>query len=334
MKAVVNQEAIADSRNAESFADLSVSIGGVAFKNPVMPASGCFGPELADLIPLSTLGAVVTKTVFAERRAGNPAHRLTETRFGMLNSVGIPSPGSRAFIDGPLRAYQAAGTTLIVSIGGLFTDEYYEMAEALAGEEVDAFEVNVSCPNLEHGGLAIGTSPELLFELVENISQRTDRPLFVKLTPSVSEIGPVARAAEDAGAAAVIVANSFPGLAIDLRTRTSVLGNGAGGYTGPAVKPMALKLVHDAATAVGIPVIGCGGISSAEDVAEFLIAGATATQIGTATFTRPTAMSEVIDDLAPLLTRLGVSRATDLIGTLDAAERLATNGTEDDGRAR
>ncbi len=317
MRTASDQEAIADSRGAESFIDLSVTVGGVTFKNPVMPASGCFGPELGDLLPLSELGAVVTKTVFAERRAGNPAHRLTETRFGMLNSVGIPSPGSRAFIDGPLRAYQSAGTNLIVSIGGLFTDEYYLIAEALAGEELDAFEVNVSCPNLEHGGLAIGTSPELLFEVVENIRRRTDRPLFVKLTPSVSEIGPVARAAEDAGAAAVIVANSFPGLAIDLRSRASVLGNGAGGYTGPAVKPMALKLVHDAAAAVSIPVIGCGGITSAEDVAEFLIAGATATQIGTATFTRPRAMIDAIDDLAALLPGLGANRVTDLIGTLD-----------------
>lgn len=298
--------------------DLSVQLGEVSLANPVMPASGCFGPELAPLLPVQALGAVVTKTVFAVARSGNPAHRLTDTAYGMLNSVGIPSPGSEGFRDGVLREYQAAGTNVVVSIGGLFTQEYFEVARELCAEDVAAFEVNVSCPNLEHGGLAIGTSPERVAEVVEGIREITDKPLFVKLTPTVSEIGPIARAAEEAGATAVTVSNSFAGLAIDLRTRRSVLGNGAGGYTGPAVKPLALKLVRDAAKAVTIPVIGCGGITTADDVAEFMIAGATAVQVGTATFTRPTAMQEIIEDLPLVCRRLNVERITDLIGTLDA----------------
>lgn len=297
--------------------DLSVAVGELSLANPVMPASGCFGPELAPLLRLDQLGAVVTKTVFSVERAGNPAHRLTETAFGMLNSVGIPSPGSEGFRNGLLREYQASGTHVVVSIGGLFTQEYYTIAEELGNEDVAAFEVNVSCPNLEHGGLAIGTSPQRVAEVVQGIRKFTTRPLFVKLTPTVSSIGEIAKAAEDAGATAVTVSNSFSGLAVNIHKRASVLGSGAGGYTGPAVKPLALKLVRDAAQAVNIPVIGCGGITTAEDVAEFMIAGATAVQVGTATFTRPTAMSEIIADLEPLCHRLNVSKISDLIGTLD-----------------
>ncbi|MHB1171209.1 MAG: dihydroorotate dehydrogenase [Lacisediminihabitans sp.] len=298
-------------------ADLSVTVGGLRLSNPVMPASGCFGPELAPLLPIRELGAVVTKTVFAERRAGNPAHRLTETPYGMLNSVGIPSPGSVGFRGGLLREYQAMGVPVIVSIGGLFTNEYFHVAEDLADEDIAAFEVNVSCPNLEHGGLAIGTSPELVAEVVAGIRTLVNRPLFVKLTPSVTSIADIAQAAQDAGAAALTVCNSFSGLAINIDDRTNALGNGAGGYTGPAVKPLALRLVRDAVEAVRIPVIGCGGISSARDVAEFLIAGASAVQVGTATFTRPYTMAQIINDLTPLCQQLGVERITDLVGTLD-----------------
>ncbi|GAB3261504.1 beta/alpha barrel domain-containing protein [Arthrobacter pigmenti] len=310
-------EPTTEREDVSSRVDLAVALGEVSMANPVMPASGCFGPELAHLLPLEQLGAVVTKTVFAVERAGNPAHRLTETAFGMLNSVGIPSPGSERFRNGLLRQYQAGSGNVVVSVGGLFTQEYYTIAEDLADEDIAALEVNVSCPNLEHGGLAIGTSPQGVADVVQGIRGITDLPLFVKLTPTVSSIGEIAKAAEDAGATAVTVSNSFSGLAVNIYDRASALGSGAGGYTGPAVKPLALKLVHDAAQAVDIPVIGCGGISTAEDVIEFLIAGATAVQIGTATFTRPTAMSEIIADLEPLCHRLNVSKISELIGTLD-----------------
>lgn len=298
---------------------LGVSVGTLHLNNPVMPASGCFGPELAPLLSVPDLGAVVTKTVFAERRAGNPAHRLTETAYGMLNSVGIPSPGSIGFRDGLLRQYQEFGVPVIVSIGGLFTKEYFRVAEDLQDEDIAAFEINVSCPNLEEGGLAMGTSPRLVAEVVAGIYQRVNRPLIVKLTPSVTSIADIALAAQDAGAAAVTVCNSFSGLAINIDDRSNALGNGAGGYTGPALKPLALRLVRDAAQAVQIPVIGCGGISSARDVAEFLIAGASAIQVGTATFTRPHTMAQIIADLGPLCQQMGVERIADLIGTLDAS---------------
>jgi len=301
--------------------DLSVTVGGIRLANPVMPASGCFGPELASLLPLDELGAVVTKTVFAVQRAGNPAHRLTETPYGMLNSVGIPSPGSVGFRDGLLRDYQAMGAPVIVSIGGLFVDEYFCVAEELADEDIAAFEINVSCPNLEHGGLAIGADRHVVAEVVAGIRSRVNTPLFVKLSPSVTSIADIARSAEDAGAAAVTVCNSFTGLGINIRDRTAVLGSGAGGYTGPAIKPLALRLVHESAQAVEIPVIGCGGIASAEDVAEFLIAGATAVQVGTATFTRPHAMAQIIDDLTPLCNTLGVEHISELIGSLDSPFR-------------
>lgn len=299
--------------------DLSVQLGGLRLANPVMPASGCFGPELAPLLDVAGLGAVVSKTLFAARRSGNPSHRLTETSFGMLNSVGIPSPGIEGFRDGLLRDYQAAGPPVVVSIGGLFVEEYWHVAEGLAGERIDAFEVNVSCPNLEHGGLAIGTSPALIDKVVRGVRERVTQPVFVKLTPTVIAIDEVARAAQAAGADAVTVCNSFPALAVDAVTRRSVLGSGGGGLTGPAVKPLALRLVRDAAAAVDIPVIGCGGITSALDVAEFMVAGATAVQVGSATFTRPDAMAEIIADLVPLCRRFGIDRLSDLTATLDAS---------------
>jgi dihydroorotate dehydrogenase (NAD+) catalytic subunit len=298
--------------------DLAVRIGPLTLANPVMPASGCFGPELAPMLDLGSLGALVTKTVFAVRRAGNRADRVTETSHGMLNSVGIPSPGSDGFRRGLLRRYRSFGAPVIVSIGGLFVDEYWTVAEDLAGEDVAGYEVNVSCPNLEHGGLAIGTSPEMVARVVSGVVNRAPHPVIVKLTPTVTSIEEVALAAQEAGAAAVTVSNSFSGLAIDIHARSSVLGNGGGGLTGPAVKPLALRLVRDAAKAVTIPVIGCGGITTASDVAEFLIAGATAVQVGTATFTRPSAMAEILADLPELCRMLEVSRIAELTGTLDS----------------
>lgn len=297
--------------------DLRVRIGELELQNPVMPASGCFGPELGGLIPLERLGAVVTKTVFHEVRSGNPAHRLGETRLGALNSVGIPSPGGAGFRDGLLREYQASGTRVIVSIGGLAKHEYDDIAADLADERIDAFELNLSCPNLEHPGPPIGTSAAETFETVQRVRGIVDAPILAKLSPSVPEIAPIALAAQEAGADAIVVANSFTGLGIDLGTRRSALGVGSGGYTGPAIKPIAVRLVRDAAAVVDIPVIGCGGAATAHDVAEFMVAGATAVQIGTATFGRPAAMIDAIDDLPELCLELGVSSVVDLIGSLE-----------------
>ncbi len=296
--------------------NLGVAIGDLRLANPVMPASGCFGPELAPMIPLDRLGAVVTKTVFARLRSGNPSHRLTETPYGMINAVGIPSHGTAYFVEKILPGYTASGVPVVVSVGGLAVSEYGTVVDELGDSAYDALEVNVSCPNLEHGGLEIGADPRSVHEVTSLVVARTDKPVLVKLTPNVARIDDIARAAEDAGAAGITVANTFVGLAVDLRRRRPVLGNTTGGVSGPAIKPIALRLVWQAAHAVSIPVIGCGGIATAADAAEFLMAGASAVQVGTATFTRPDAMIRVVDDLPPLLESLGVDSVASLVGTL------------------
>ncbi|GAA5128418.1 dihydroorotate dehydrogenase [Pseudonocardia adelaidensis] len=296
--------------------DLSVRLGDLLLANPVMPASGCFGPELAELVPVHRLGAVVTKTVFAQARSGNRAHRLGESAHGMLNSVGIPSRGAREFARSGLPAYQRLGVPVVVSIGGLSEHEYLHVAEELAGTEVAALEVNVSCPNLERGGATLSADVGAVRRVVAGVVARTEVPVLVKLSPDLASIDSAARAAEDAGAAAITVCNSFPSLAVDPGTRRATLGNGTGGLSGPAIKPLALRLVWQAAQAVTIPVVGCGGIGTARDVAEFLVAGASAVQIGTATFARPFVMTEIVRELPALAAELGVTRLTDLVGTL------------------
>jgi dihydroorotate dehydrogenase (NAD+) catalytic subunit len=296
--------------------DLSVRLGDLVLANPVMPASGCFGPELAQLVPVHQLGAVVTKTVFAEPRSGNRSHRLGESAQGMLNSVGIPSRGVREFVRSGLPAYQRLGVPVVVSVGGLSEREYFLVAEELVDTEHAALEVNVSCPNLEHGGVTLGSDVAAVRRVVAGVVARTEVPVVVKLSPDLASIDAAARAAEDAGAAAVTVCNSFPSLAVAPETRRATLGNGTGGLSGPAIKPLALRLVWQAAQAVSIPVIGCGGISTARDVAEFLVAGASAVQVGTATFARPFVMTEIVRELPALADRLGVTRLTDLVGTL------------------
>lgn len=300
----------------ESPVDMRVRIGDLVLANPIMPASGCFGPELAAVIPLERLGALVTKTIFAGIRSGNPAHRLAETPHGMLNSVGIPSPGIANFRSEVLTRYRSFGVPVIVSIGGLAVHEYFDVTQALADDDFAAVEVNVSCPNLEAGGLAIGADPLLVEQVTRGVVARTGRPAIVKLTPNVSSIGELAAAAEAGGACAVTVANTFTGMAIDHQTRRPVLGNNVGGLSGPAIKPLALRQVWEAARYVTIPVIGCGGISNAADAAEFLLAGATAVQVGTATFSRPDAMITILDGLHDLARDEAVAAIADLTGAL------------------
>jgi len=297
--------------------EMSVCLGPLTLANPVMPASGCFGPELGQLIPLRRLGALVTKTVFSGVRSGNPAHRLTESAEGMLNAVGIPSPRKSGFVEHLLPGYLAPEVPLIISIGGLALDEYWRIAEELADVPYAALEVNVSCPNLEHGGLEVGSDPRQVEEVVKGVVQRTDRPVIAKLTPNVTRIEDIARAAEAGGAVAVTVANTFVGMAIDLRRRQPVLGNITGGLSGPAIKPLTLRLVWQVSRAVRVPVIGCGGIATAIDALEFIVAGASAVQVGTANFTRPDSMIRILDDLPVLIHALGFHDVEDLVGTLD-----------------
>lgn len=292
--------------------DLSVRVGPLSLTSPVMPASGCFGPELAPLLDIPRLGAVVTKTVFPDIRSGNPAHRLTQVAGGMINAVGIPSPGTDGFLADVLPAYLELGAPVIVSIGGLRHEEYLRIADALEDAPLMALEVNVSCPNLEHGGLEMGADPNQLRPLIEDLRARSPHPLLVKLTPNVSDIGSLAVVAAEAGADGITVTNTFVGMAIDQVRRRPVLGNITGGVSGPGIKSLALRAVHEVAHAVELPVVGCGGITSAADVVDFFLAGASAVQVGTATFTHPDAMTRILDDLPPLLTELGVNAITDL----------------------
>lgn len=297
--------------------DLAVGIGPLRLANPVMPASGCFGPQLDQLVDIDRLGALVTKTVFAAPRSGNPAHRLAETQAGMLNSVGIPSGGWRAFVDELLPLYLAHRPPTIVSIGGLTVGAYFEVAERLASVEgIAAFEVNVSCPNLEAGGLEIGSDPAIVETVIGGIVERSPVPVIAKLTPNVTSIADIARAAEAAGATAVTAINAVLGMSVDARSRRSQIGTTTAGLTGPAIKPIALRCVWQAARAVAIPVIGVGGIASVDDAIEFLLAGASALQVGSATFTRPDTMIDIVDGLAAALAADGLDSVGQLTGAL------------------
>jgi len=308
-------------------ARMEVRIGTLLLANPVMPASGCFGPELGSIIDLDRLGALVTKTVFATPRAGNPAHRLGESYAGMLNSVGIPSGGAQSFLDELLPRYAAWSPPTIVSIGGLTVQDYFDVTERLAGADgIDAFEINISCPNLEAGGLEIGAVPETVEEVVRGVVERSPVPVIAKLTPNVTSVGSIARAAEHGGATALSAVNALMGMAIDPRTRRARIGTITAGVTGPAIKPIALRCVWQAAQAVSIPVIGIGGIATADDAVEFLLAGASAVQVGSASFTRPDTMIRLVEELPDRIAAAGARDAGDLVGnvlTEPAAHDLA-----------
>ncbi len=296
---------------------MAVRLGELELANPVMPASGCFGPELAALIDLNRLGALVTKTVFLRPRSGNPAPRLAETHGGMLNSVGIPSRSVDAFLEDMLPRYTAWAPPTIVSIGGLTVSEYLELTETLAGVPgIAALEVNISCPNLEAGGLEIGADPPTVERVIAGVVARSRVPVIAKLTPNVTSIAEIARAAEAGGATAVSAINTLVGMSIDLRRRHTETGTLTGGLSGPAIKPLALRMVWQVARSVSIPVIGVGGISTAEDALEFLVAGATAIQVGTATFTKPDAMLRILGGMSDWLQSEGIADVSELIGSL------------------
>lgn len=301
---------------ADTAHTLETSLGKLVLKNPVMPASGCFGPELGDVTPVWRLGAVVTKTIFAGRRGGNPAHRLAETPSGMLNSVGIPSVGIEEFAERILPSYLALGAPVVVSIGGTTIGEYGDVAERLTGAGHVALEVNVSCPNLEEGGLEIGADPAAVARVTAGVVERSRVPVIVKLTPNVADIADIALAARDSGAAALTVANTLVGMAIDIRSRRPTLGKATGGLSGQAIKPIVLHLVHRARRVTGMPIIGCGGVASATDVVEYVLAGASAVQVGTATFTDPRTMVGILEELPHLLEELGAPRLADLVGAM------------------
>jgi dihydroorotate dehydrogenase (NAD+) catalytic subunit len=300
--------------------DLRVRIGSLELPTPIMPASGCFGPELGRLVDLDRLGALVTKTIFHEPRAGNPAHRLGETAAGMLNSVGIPSIGVERFLVETLPRFTRWSPPTIVSIGGLSVEDYWRLTERLVGvPDIDALELNISCPNLEAGGHEIGADPRAVEAVVAGVRSRSSLPLIVKLTPNVTSIVETAKAAERAGADALSAVNALLGMSADARHRIAPLGTVTGGLTGPAIKPVAQRAVFQVVRVVGIPVIGVGGIATIADLIEYLLIGATAVQVGSATFTHPDTMLRLTDELEAWLRDRGYATLDEVRATLATA---------------
>lgn len=280
--------------------DLSVTIAGVRFRNPVIAASGCFGygEEYAEIFDLNKLGGIVIKGISLKPRQGNKTPRIVETPAGMLNAIGLQNVGLKVFIKEKLPFLQKLDTRVIVNIYGEKIEEYAELAEKLSVEKGISFlEANISCPNVKKGGMIFGHDPEVVFRLVKEVKRNSKLPVIVKLSPNTDKIVKVAEAAEDAGADAVSLINTVLGMAIDVDKRKPVLANITGGLSGPAIKPIALCMVWQVARSVKIPVIGIGGITNYSDALEFMIAGATAIQVGTANFVNPTVMLEIIEGL-------------------------------------
>ncbi len=298
---------------------MEMVVCGVRFRNPVLTASGTFGYgiEFEKLVDLEKLGGIVVKGLSKEPIAGNPAPRLWEARAGMINSVGLQNVGVRAFIADKLPKLRQYSTPVIANVFGYAADDYVEVVRALNDADgVAAYELNVSCPNTDRGGLAFGVDETALADLIGRVRAAAARPVIVKLSPNVTAIEPYARVAEESGADAISLVNTFVSLAIDVKTRRPRIGAGYGGLSGPAIKPIALRMVEQAARAVKMPVIGIGGIASGEDAAEFLIAGASLVQVGTATFWDPAAAVKIVRQLEKLLPKLGAASGRDLVGTL------------------
>ena len=299
---------------------LEVNLGGLRMKNPVTVASGTFaaGREYADFVNVATLGAVTTKGVSLNGWEGNASPRIAETASGMLNSIGLQNPGVAHLAEHDLPWLREVGATAIVNVSGHSFGEYVDVIEALEQSETvpDAYEVNISCPNVDAGGMTIGTDPASVQEVVRLCRGATKRPLIVKLTPNVTDPVVIAKAAEASGADAVSLINTLLGMAIDARTRRPQLARVVGGLSGPAVKPVALRMVWQVSRAVQVPVLGMGGIATGTDAVEFMLAGATAVAVGTANFTNPTATVDVIDGIIDYCEEQGVSDVNELIGGL------------------
>ena len=301
--------------------DLSVRIGSLALKNPLMTASGCFGYglEYADIVDLSSLGAVVVKGLFLKEREGHPPPRIVETPSGMLNAIGLQGIGVHRFIREKMPELRRRGAVVIVNVCGSSLDEYVEVSRMLSDVEgVAALELNISCPNIKEGGIQFGCDLASTREVVSAVRKATRLPLIPKLTPNVTSVAPFARAAEESGADAVSLVNTFLAMVIDVETRRPALSNVMGGLSGPAIRPIAVRMVYECAQQVRIPVIGMGGISSARDVLEFLIAGATAVQVGTANFVDPFIWPTLLSGVEDYMARHRVERVVDLVGTMKA----------------
>ncbi len=299
-------------------ADLSVKICGVDFKNPIIPASGVFGygHEYEELYPLSKLGGIATKGTTLNRRTGNLAPRIAETPSGMLNSVGLQNPGIDYFIEKELPYLLTKDVTILANIAGSTVEECIQVAEKLENTDVHMIELNISCPNVKQGGAAFGTSCDMAAEVTRQVRKATSKPLIVKLSPNVTSITDIAKAVEDAGADAVSLINTLLGMRIDINTGRPILRNNVGGMSGPAVFPIAVRMVWQVANAVKIPVIGMGGVSSGADAIELMMAGASAVQVGAAIFTDPFAPVKIVDEMNNFLDRKNIASVRDIIGTV------------------
>src|SRR5918911_1386439 len=299
--------------------ELSVRIGSLTLKNPVIAASGCFGygVEYADVVDLSSLGGVVVKGLFLTEREGHPAPRIVETPAGMLNAIGLQGIGVRRFVDEKLPELRARRATVFVNVCGTTLDEYVEVSRILSDADgVAALELNISCPNIKEGGIQFGCSLTGTFDVVNAVRKVTHLPIIPKLTPNVTDVASFARAAEDAGADAVSLVNTFLAMVIDIETRRPKISNVVGGLSGPAIRPIAVRMVYECHQVVKLPIIGMGGIATADDVLEFMIAGATAVQVGTANFVDPFIWPRLLDGIREYMTRHRVARIADLVGTV------------------
>src|SRR3984893_1596482 len=300
--------------------DLSVRIGSLTLKNPLITARGCFGygVEYADLVDLSSLGGVAVKGLFLSEREGHPAPRIVETPAGMLNAIGLHGIGVRRFVDEKLPELRDRRATVIVNVCGTTLDEYVEVSRILSDAEgVAAIELNISCPNIKEGGIQFGCSLNGTFDVVSAVRRVTTLPVIPKLTPNVTDVASFARAAEEAGADAVSLVNTFLAMVIDVETRRPKISNIVGGLSGPAIRPIAVRMVYECYHAVKIPVIGMGGIADARDAIEFMIAGASAVQVGTANFVDPFIWPILIDGNPEYMQRHDIARVSDLVGTVD-----------------
>lgn len=303
----------------ETSVNLAVNLGGLAMKNPVTTASGTFaaGMEYSDFVDVSALGAVTTKGVSLNGWEGNASPRIAEVPSGMLNSIGLQNPGVAHLKSEELPWLREQGATTIVNVSGHSFDEYVQVIEALEDAPVDAYEVNISCPNVDAGGMTLGTHVPSVEKVVSLCRKATSRPLIVKLTPNVTDITEIARAAEASGADAISLINTLLGMAIDVKRRRPVLARVVGGFSGPAVKPVALRMVWQCSKAVSVPILGMGGVTTGTDAVEFMLAGATAVAVGTANFMNPQSTVDVIDGIIDYCEEQGVNDVNDLIGALE-----------------
>ncbi len=296
-----------------------VTIAGVTLNNPVMTASGTFGSgmEYGEFVDLNRLGAVVTKGVANVPWPGNPTPRVAETYGGMLNAIGLQNPGIDVFVERDIPFLQKYDTKIIVNVCGKTVEDYLEVVERLGEQPVDMLEINVSCPNVKEGAIAFGQKPDSLYDITARIKKRAKQPIIMKLSPNVTDIVEMAKAAEAAGADALSMINTITGMKIDIHKRAFALANKTGGLSGPAIKPVAVRMVYQAAHAVKIPIIGMGGIANAEDAVEFLLAGASAVAVGAMNFVNPYATMEVVEGIEAYMERYGIESVTELIGAVE-----------------